>query len=296
MPLITGGQTIPPVTVPTHQLPPGQVPSSYTSPATRNVFQVTGPTTNAGLVLSPAAEPFPHRLVEKVRSRQFVEMRELLSDNISLIHQLEAIQGYTPCHTLGPARPRLREVSSLPTWCYCFLGYIAMLTTDPATRDQLAYARLIIREALRHGGPGWLDYDRAFRQQAATDPSLRWNTLLPGLLASTVIGQGTGQAISFCTLCREVDHTRAQCALTYLQPPPRGATTSVNSANRRKLPNICMSWNKGACIFPGNCSYRHVCSTCQLQHRARDCPNTPDILPARQRSQGVHHSAMIPPP
>ena len=55
---------------------------------------------------------------------------------------------------------------------------------DPTTRDQLAYARLIIREALRHGGAGWLDYDRAFRQQAAADPSLRWNTLLPGLLAS----------------------------------------------------------------------------------------------------------------
>ena len=37
----------------------------------------------------------------------------------------------------------------------------------------LAYARLMVREAQRHGGLGWLDYDRVFRQQAALDPSLR---------------------------------------------------------------------------------------------------------------------------
>ena len=41
--------------------------------------------------------------------------------------------------------------------------------TDPTTCDQLAYSRLIIREALCHGGVGWLNYDRAFRQQAAVD-------------------------------------------------------------------------------------------------------------------------------
>lgn len=58
---------------------------------------------------------------------------------------------------------------------------MAIITSDPATRDQLAYARLIITEALCHGGAGWLDYDRAFCQQAAADPSLRWNTLIPGL-------------------------------------------------------------------------------------------------------------------
>ena len=40
----------------------------------------------------------------------------------------------------------------------------------------LAYAHLKVREAQRHGGSGWLDYDRVFRQQEALDPSLRWNT------------------------------------------------------------------------------------------------------------------------
>ena len=103
-----------------------------------------------------------------------------------------------------------------------------MRTTDPTTRDQLAYARLIIREALCHGGVGWLDYDRAFRQQATVDPSLRWNTLLPGLLASTMLGCGTGQGALFCTLCRDVDHTRAQCALLCMHPPTTQTPTTTS--------------------------------------------------------------------
>ena len=31
---------------------------------------------------------------------------------------------------------------------------------------------------------------------------------------------------------------------------------------------------RGACIFPSSCSYRHICATCQLQRKAKDCPHT----------------------
>ena len=50
---------------------------------------------------------------------------------------------------------------------------------------------------------------------------------------------------------------------------------------------VALSCNKGACILPGNCGYRHVCISCQQQHKARDCPTTPDTsfykqgIPAR---------------
>ena len=253
--LVAGGQTAPTVTTPTLQPPLGSVVGAAIPPA---VVGGANPGSGLGastpLVLSPAAEPFPSKLVDKVRSRQFVEMRELLADNIALLRQLEAVHGYSPLHALGSARPRLREVTSIPTWCYTFLGYMAILTTDPATRDQLAYARLVIREALRHGGSGWLDYDRAFRQQVAADPSLRWNTLLPGLQASTVLGQGPTHGTSFCTLCRGVDHTRTQCALFSITPPvTRNSSVpyASTSPTRRRQTNICLSWNSGGCFFPG---------------------------------------------
>ena len=120
--------------------------------------------------------------------------------------------------------------------------------SDPATQDQLAYARLLIKEAQRHGGLGWLDYDRAFRQQVAADPSIRWNTLIPGLQASTILGQQQAGPGLFCTLCRQVDHTRSQCALGCLEPPPVTSTESVQAPpvvqGRRK--RLCISWNRGS--------------------------------------------------
>ena len=121
------------------------------------------------------------------------------------------MHGPTLINMIGPTRPRLREVSSLPTWLYCFLAYTTIATNDPTTRDHLAYARLIMREALRHGNSGWLDYDRSFWQQAAAARSLQWNTLVPGLQASMILGNPTRQGYAnqrqSCTLCRGVDHT-----------------------------------------------------------------------------------------
>ena len=234
-----------------------------------------------------------------------------MADNINLLQYLQSVQGTFPIQMLGPSRPKMREVNSLPTWLYCFLAYAAIYTTDRRTRDHLAYARLIIREAQRHGGKGWLDYDHAFRLQAASNPQLRWNTLLPGLKASTImgqqstiVGQPTEQAPSFCTLCRGADHTCKDCALAYLYlPTPTPADHSslpspavqARKASFRGRTNICKSWNRGQCVFPGNCTYNHVCITCRLPHRARDCPKTPDdSFYKRQRtcvqtgSQSVH--------
>ena len=55
-----------------------------------------------GFVLSPSATPFPQKLVDRVRSGQFIEMRELLIDNISLLKRVASrCPGSTvhrPCH------------------------------------------------------------------------------------------------------------------------------------------------------------------------------------------------------
>lgn len=245
----------------------------------------------SGVILSSALQPIPARLVRRIVSGEFVEMRELLSDNLALHDQLEAVHGpLLSMSTPGSLRARMREVPSLTSWVYCFAAYMAVRTTDPLTRDMLAYCRLIIREALRHGGSGWQDYDRSFRSQAAIDHSLRWNSLLPGLQAATILGQRAGSGV-FCTLCRGVDHTAAQCALAYMQQPLTASQPYVTSSGTqggghrwaqsrtrggRPLSHICYSWNTGICTFPGTCTYRHVCANCQRPHRARDCPDTPE--------------------
>ena len=255
------------------------------------------PTPPMGIILSPSSEPFPQRLVDRARSGQFVDMREFLTDNVALLQQLEVFPGTSATSCLpGVARPRLRDITSLPSWLYFFLAYAAIITQDPATRDHLTYARLMIREAQRHGGNGWLDYDRVFRQQVAIDRTLQWNTLHPGLQASTILGQRTASG-SFCNICRESDHSSQQCALSYLhqttpqsQPssqPPQVRLTSNNDPQRARRPmqirrrpesllQICVSWNNGLCVYPGTCTYKHICATCQADHKAKDCPDTPE--------------------
>ena len=248
----------------------------------------------AAVALSPASEPFPQKLVARILSGQFVEMKDLLMDNISLLQQLETMGGQLPLALPGVMKPRLREVSTLPTWIYCFLAYAAIRCPDPRTRDMLAYARLVVREAQRHGGNGWLDYDRVFRQQPALDHALPWNSLHPGIQAATLVGQGTGASV-FCTLCREPDHLQDRCALTYLQQPQPQPTPTpttqpglpkarVQQKSRADLQaGICTSWNKGACIYPTSCTYLHVCSHCFQRHRAKDCRKTQAV----QRGQEV---------
>jgi len=91
-------------------------------------------------------------------------MKELLPDNMALHSQLEDL----PAQATVSHRPhRLREIDSPLTWVFCFLAYVAVRTTDAETRDMLTYARLLIREAQCHGGSGWLEYDKWFRQQQA---------------------------------------------------------------------------------------------------------------------------------
>ena len=153
--LTSNGTSAPSCPIPNNHLHAPQVLSSSQSPG-------------------PASQPFPLKLIDKIKSGQFVLRREHLSDNIALTQKLEDVRGYT----LGATGPRLREVSSLFTRCYCFLGYMAFLTPDPG--NQLTYARLIIREALR-----WRDHDRAFQGCGLLRP-----TLLPGLQAATSPGYG----------------------------------------------------------------------------------------------------------
>ena len=227
-------------------------------------------TSQRGLILSPSADPIPHRLVQRIQSGEFVEMRDLLADNVSLHTQLENLHGQTTvASTSIPFRPRLREVPSLISWTYCFL---AVRSGDPQTRDLLAYCRLLIREALRHGGNGWQEYDRSFRRQAAIDPSMQWNTLQPGLQAATLVGSGGTPGV-YCHICREPDHAVTHCALATVQQPVLPLTTPVPApmptmshrasgpwtAPRRisrpprrpeSLLGICASWNRGGVCVP----------------------------------------------
>lgn len=228
---------------------------------------------DSGLSLSMSLRPVPARMVQQIRAGRYIDMRDLLWDNSSVRCHYEGLQGGLGINFLpGSSRPRIREIPSLPAWVCCFLTYLAVQTSDQATRERATYGLLVVREAMRHGGRGWMDYDRLFRQQAELNSGLRWNVIHPELQATTVLAHrdpGTGL---FCLVCQECDHVAHQCALAQLQQPSTRPTLSSPHPASRNYGRICASWNEGACIFPGSCNYRHICSVCfHHTHRARDC-------------------------
>ena len=242
------------------------------------------------LSLSLSTQPIPAKLVNRIRSGQFVEMRDLLGDNIALNQHFETLNNACPAHVLpASSRPRLREVTSLTSWIYCFLTYLAVRCSDQVTRDGLIYARLVVQEALRHGGRGWLDYDRLFRHQAALNPSLPWNTLHASLMATTIMADRPG-AGTFCSVCQGCDHLPSHCALAYIQQPVRQERVSYLQGGPWLDPTVCSSWNESWCSYPGpSCSCLHTCATyASPHHRARDCKDTPLDSRFRRSHRSVH--------
>ena len=124
--------------------------------------------------------------------------------------------------------------------------------------------------------------------QHLTRVKLLTGPLEPGLHQATFIRQASDNGMT-CTLCKETDHTAPECALASLRdkrecsPPPA-------KRNRYRLPraayfrqrqetrdHICISWNRGRCVFTPNCRMNHICAICQKQdHRAKDCDLTPE--------------------
>ena len=226
-------------------------------------------------------------LVRRIQALEFVEMRDLLPDNIALAERLEAL----PTHRSPAKAPETREVGALATWVTAFSTYIAVVATaHPRVRDMLAYMRLLVREAKKYGGTGWVTYDQVFRRNR---PGLeaRWDVLDPSLHIAYISSQADSPATP-CAICSEVDHLTEDCALSSLAPatkkaplPPAAASRDLIrgglSKSKRQLPakafpskRICLSWNRGRCAFPGSCNFQHICVTCRGQHPAQECTHT----------------------
>ena len=187
----------------------------------------TDPPTSPPFCLASSLPPVPAKLVKRIQALEFVEMRELLPDNMALAERLEAL----PIRTGQPAKQaEQREVGSLITWVSSFTTYVAVVAEahPERVRDMLAYMRLIVREAHKHGGQGWLTYDAVFRRnnQGAAQP---WNILDPSLhtayvaspasLASTVMRQ---------IILQRTAHSPPSCNLS--APPPSEITCLLRHA------------------------------------------------------------------
>ena len=131
------------------------------------------------------------------------------------------------------------------------------------------------------------------------------------LLASFVMGAQPHGPIVTCAYCHEVDHSAAECTLALIQQreyarlpqsshprlpfplPPTQLHQLLPTQMRQFLPAydqrpvlICISWNKGKCILPGSCAFRHICAVCRTaDHMVRDCDQVPADSPYKRQLQ-----------
>ena len=111
-------------------------------------------------ILSEGLPPVPHKLVSRILRGEYVDMAELLRDNLEA--QRRSSSQLTGSSSSGPSHSRSRrEISDLLSWVQCFGTYVAIVTSKQPERmcQLLPYQTLMVREARRCGGKGWLAYD-----------------------------------------------------------------------------------------------------------------------------------------
>ena len=101
--------------------------------------------------LSPSLiTSFLHKLVAQVNSSQYVEMRKLFTNNITLLNLLESTEGNTSYLSLpGLIRLYMRDISSIVLWLYYYMAYIAMCTTAQLQYRCLHMATLLLKGRYR---------------------------------------------------------------------------------------------------------------------------------------------------
>ena len=126
--------------------------------------------------------PVPARLVGRIWNDDYIDMAELLRDNLEA--ERRGNSGNTQQSGLpggSHSKPLRREVPDVLSWAQCFGVYIGVVVEKYPDRVKqlLAYQATVLREARRCGGSCWRSYDAMFRQLAAADPSTDWSRLNP---------------------------------------------------------------------------------------------------------------------
>ena len=234
-------------------------------------------------VLSETLPIVPAKLVRKILSGDFVDMAELLKDNMEAERRRHASEADPTQGHLGQP-PTRREVPDLMSWLQCFSLYAAVVCNKypEKAREMWAYQALMISEFRRCGGRGWQLYDTAFRQHAASLELTDFSKINQGLYATTFLAYGgKGQ---FCHSCMLSDHTVEECALHPSRSVPViriGESVGEGSREDARLPRsqecrraargACFAWNNGRCTVP-YCRFSHICSRCaSSDHRRPQC-------------------------
>ena len=117
-------------------------------------------------ILREALPVVPAKLVKRILRGEYIDMAELLKDNIEAeIRRLASTE-----EGCGSSRGACRGIPNLWSWLHCYSLFAAIICSKypEKSREMWAYQATIIGEAKRCGGNGCHLYDAAFRQQISS--------------------------------------------------------------------------------------------------------------------------------
>ena len=248
-------------------------------------------------LLGEGLPPIPAKLVAKIQKGDFVDMAELLRDNMEAERRRSKEDGAST--SSGQLTQSRREVPDILSWVQCFGIYtsIVVQTRPEKTQQLLAYQTMLLREARRCGGTGWQTYDTMFRQQVANNTTADGSKLNSSLYAVNFLANQNRRGKT-CQHCLETDHLSSECALAPVKvdrAPSRDSTRDDAQTSRSREERgerrgrgnrVCFSWNDGRCAVP-YCEYRHICAKCGGEHKAIHCTTYPPLKPTSSSSKGA---------
>ena len=204
--------------------------------------------------VGPGHAPVPGKLVKKIIDGQFVELVDLLSLNIRAVDQKP--QAYLDGKILVSSKRRQLEIKDILTWIEAFSIFRLVLGSAHPHHwpDTTKYKLLVVQTACNFPGLSWLEYDLAYRKDAAASGLTDWSRMNLDLYHF---------------------HLRTQPSATppALSAPSPRSSQSPASQEFGPSPPFCLSWNQGQCRWPfGRCRFRHCCSNCDGDHFKINCP------------------------
>ena len=186
----------------------------------------------------------------------------------------------------SPSR-RSRKVTDLASWVQCFATYVGVLagSSPEAVPELMAYLIQIVRVNQDFGGLAWVNYDMAFRRQAAATGNKAWSKINPSLYS--ICFSGAARVSKRCELCLSTTHEARECALagggdhdvgSRLAAIESAVLTFASVGSRAGQPptarpfkrEICRNWNENRCTYT-KCRYRHACRVCFGPRPAIEC-------------------------
>ena len=209
--------------------------------------------TDKAFIVGPGHAPIPGKLVAKIREGQFVELAHLLSINLREVEQEPQtfLEGKL---LVSKSKRRQVEITDILTWTKAFTIF-QMVTCEAHPQqwsDLTKYKLLIIQTAHQFSGRAWLEYDLAFRKDAAASGLSGWSKMNLDLYSFHLRLPATSSPQQL------------------LSSWPGSSQSPVDSRDISVRNPFCCSWNEGICRWA--LGRFRFCSNCDEEHAKVNCP------------------------